>query len=206
MGHLSDQIQKYLQFCLPIIYINSVSLSVRPSVEVLKPISLLIKLSPPTRGPKNYSGPRVLSSYFYFYVCFRATTAKGPYFLLLLLRPFPHNNCHRRWGRYFWTWLLGRRLQIAHKLRSRYRQVEWNTWNCANGFGCLWSQGLHREIRKQRRLLKKSCSYAWLLKEMLLCSLVRWKLVGSGWWRWERKVLKVSVAQLFSEVLPLCAA
>jgi hypothetical protein len=35
---------------------------------------------------------------------------------------------------------------------------------------------------------------------------VRWKLVGSGWWRWERKVLKVSVAQLFSEVLPLCAA
>jgi hypothetical protein len=41
---------------------------------------------------------------------------------------------------------------------------------------------------------------------MLLCSPVRWKLVGSGWWRWDRKVLKVSVAQLFSEVLPLCAA
>ncbi len=94
----------------------------------------------------------------------------------------------------------------ARAIGTRYRQVEWNTWNCANGFGCLWSQGLHREVRKQRRLLRKSCSYAWLLKEMLLCSPVRWKLVGSGWWRWDRKVLKVSVAQLFSEVLPLCAA
>lgn len=94
----------------------------------------------------------------------------------------------------------------ARAIGTRYMQVEWNTWNCANGFGCLWSQGLHREIRKQRRLLRKSCSYAWLLKEMLLCSPVRWKLVGSGWWRWDRKVLKVSVAQLFSEVLPLCAA
>jgi hypothetical protein len=39
---------------------------------------------------------RTSSSYF------RAATAGGPYFLLLLLRPFPRNNCHRRWGRYFW--------------------------------------------------------------------------------------------------------
>ncbi len=41
----------------------------------MKPRSLLIKLSPRTRRPKNYSGPRVLTSYFYFYVRFRATTA-----------------------------------------------------------------------------------------------------------------------------------
>jgi hypothetical protein len=58
-----------------ILYINSVSPSVRQLVEVLKPISLLLKLSPRTRGPKNYSGPRVLTSYFYFYVRFRAATA-----------------------------------------------------------------------------------------------------------------------------------
>ncbi len=58
----------------PILYINSVSLSVCPSVEVLKPRSLLIKLSPQIRGPKNYS---------------------GPYFLLLFLRSFPHSNCRR---------------------------------------------------------------------------------------------------------------
>ncbi len=43
-----------------------------PSVEVLKTRSLLIKLSPQTRGPKNYSRPRVLT--FYFYVRFRAAT------------------------------------------------------------------------------------------------------------------------------------
>jgi len=85
-----------------ILYINSVSLFVCPSVEVLKPRSLLIKLSPRTRGPKNYSGPQVLTSYFYFYVRFRAATAGSPYFLLLLLRPFLRNNCRRRWGRYFW--------------------------------------------------------------------------------------------------------
>ncbi len=78
-----------------IIYINSVSLSVRPSVEVLKPISLLIKLSPRTWGPKNYSGPRVFTSYFYFYVRFRAATTGGPYFLVLLLRPFPRSNYRR---------------------------------------------------------------------------------------------------------------
>ncbi len=77
-------------------------LFVRPSIEVVKPRSLLIKLSPRTQGPKNYSGPRVLTSYFYFYVRFRAATVRGPYFLLLLLHPFPHNNCRRRWGRYFW--------------------------------------------------------------------------------------------------------
>ncbi len=59
----------------PILYINSASLSVNPSVEVLKPRSLLIKLSPQTRGPKNYSRPRVLTSYFYFYVRFRTATA-----------------------------------------------------------------------------------------------------------------------------------
>ncbi len=45
------------------------------SVEVLKPKSLLIKLSPRTRGPKNYLGPQVLTSYFYFYICFRTTIA-----------------------------------------------------------------------------------------------------------------------------------
>ncbi len=85
-----------------ILYMNSVSLSVCSFVEVLKPRSLLIKLSPRTRRPKNYLGPRVLISYFYFYVRFRAATAKGPYFLLLLLRPFSRSNCRRRWGRYFW--------------------------------------------------------------------------------------------------------
>ncbi len=42
------------------------------SLEVLKPRSLLIKLSLRTQGPKNYSEPQVLI--FYFYVCFRATT------------------------------------------------------------------------------------------------------------------------------------
>ncbi len=45
-----------------------------PSVEVLKPISLLIKPSPQTRRPKNYSGPWILTSYFYFYVRFRVAT------------------------------------------------------------------------------------------------------------------------------------
>ncbi len=78
-----------------ILYINSVSLSVCSSVEVLKPKSLLIKLSPQTWRPKNYLGPRVLTSYFYFYVHFRAATARGPYFLLLLLRPFSRSNCGR---------------------------------------------------------------------------------------------------------------
>ncbi len=53
--------------------INSVSLFVSVSVEVLKLRSLLIKLSPQTRGPKNYSELRVLT--FYFYVRFRAATA-----------------------------------------------------------------------------------------------------------------------------------
>jgi len=88
---------------LIILYINSVSQSICLSVEVLKPRSLLIKLSPRTRGPKNYSGPRVLTSYFYFYVRFHAATAGSPYFLLLLLCLFlfPRNNCRRQWGRYF---------------------------------------------------------------------------------------------------------
>jgi hypothetical protein len=58
-----------------ILYINSVSLFVCPFVKVLKPRSLLIKLSPRTQRPKNYSGPRVFTSYFYFYVCFRVITA-----------------------------------------------------------------------------------------------------------------------------------
>ncbi len=61
--------------------------------EVLKPRSLLIKLSPWTQGPKNYLGPQVLTSYFY--VRFRAVTAGGPYFLLLFLRSFPCSNCRR---------------------------------------------------------------------------------------------------------------
>ncbi len=56
-----------------ILYINLVSLSVRQLVEVLKPRSLLIKLSPRTRGLKNYSGSRVFTSYFY--VRFRAAIA-----------------------------------------------------------------------------------------------------------------------------------
>jgi hypothetical protein len=46
-----------------------VSLSVRQLVEVLKIRSLLIKLSPRTRGLKNYSGPQVFTSYFYVYFC-----------------------------------------------------------------------------------------------------------------------------------------
>ncbi len=39
--------------------------------------------------------PEVLISYFYFYVCFRAAIVGGPYFLFLLLRSFPRNNCRR---------------------------------------------------------------------------------------------------------------
>ncbi len=78
-----------------ILYINSVSMSVSQSVEVLKLRSLLIKMSPQTRRPKNYSRPRVLTSYFYFYIYFRAATAGGPYFLLLLLCLFPRSNCRR---------------------------------------------------------------------------------------------------------------
>jgi hypothetical protein len=78
-----------------IIYINSVSLSVCPSVEVLKFRSLLIKLSPWTRGPKNYSGPWVFTSYFYFYVRFRVAIVECLYFLLLFLRPFSRSNCQR---------------------------------------------------------------------------------------------------------------
>ncbi len=87
-----------------ILYINSVSLSVCPRryilnpceqgaifvfnvpswtctrqncpfVEVLKPISLLIKMFPRTQGPKNYSRPRVITSYFYFYIRFHAAIA-----------------------------------------------------------------------------------------------------------------------------------
>jgi len=87
--------------------VPSVNLSICPSVEVLKPISLLIKLSPRTRRSKNYLGPRIFTFYFYFYVRFRVATAGGPYFLLLLLRPFPRNNCRRRWGRYFLVWMVG---------------------------------------------------------------------------------------------------
>jgi len=98
--------------CIHILYINSVSLSVCPFVEVLKPRSLLIKLSPRIRGPKNYSGLRVLTSYFYFYVCFRAATTGGPYFLLLLLHPFLCSNCYRRWGRYFWDLEGGREIWV----------------------------------------------------------------------------------------------
>jgi len=78
-----------------ILYINSVSLSICPFVEILKPRSLLIKLSPRTRGPKNYSEPRVFIFYFYFYVRFRVATARGLYFLLLFLRPFLRSNYRR---------------------------------------------------------------------------------------------------------------
>ncbi len=76
-----------------ILYINSLSQSVSSYVEILKPRSLLIKLSPWIRRPKNYLQPQVLTSYFYFYVRFRAATAGGPYFLLL--RPFSRSNCRR---------------------------------------------------------------------------------------------------------------
>jgi hypothetical protein len=95
-------IKLQIQKIVVILYINSVSLSVNVFVEVLKPRSLLIKLSPRTRRPKNYLRPQVLTSYFYFYIRFRAATAGGPYFLLLLLRSFLRSNCRRRWGRYFW--------------------------------------------------------------------------------------------------------
>jgi hypothetical protein len=50
-------------------------------------------MSPRTRRPKNYLRLRVLTSYFY--VCFHATIAGGPYFLLLLLRSFPRSNYQR---------------------------------------------------------------------------------------------------------------
>ncbi len=62
-----------------ILYINSVSLSVSQSIEVLKPISLLIKLSPrtQTRGPKNYSRPRVFTSYFYVRFCTATAVVDG---------------------------------------------------------------------------------------------------------------------------------
>jgi hypothetical protein len=39
--------------------------------------------------------PKVLTSYFYFYVRLRAATAEGSYFLLLFLGPFPRSNCRR---------------------------------------------------------------------------------------------------------------
>jgi len=58
-----------------ILYINSVSLSVCLSVEVLKLKSLLIKLSLWIQGFKNYLGSQVLTSYFYFYIRFRAAIA-----------------------------------------------------------------------------------------------------------------------------------
>jgi hypothetical protein len=93
---------------LIILYINSVSQSICLSVEVLKPRSLLIKLSPRTRGPKNYSGPRVLTSYFYFYFyvcfCFRATTAVvngGGIFWIWRVG-------EEIWVRFFWAKGLGR--------------------------------------------------------------------------------------------------
>jgi hypothetical protein len=47
------------------------------SVEVLKPRSLLIKLSPRIREPKNYSGPRVLTSYFYVRFCAATAVVDG---------------------------------------------------------------------------------------------------------------------------------
>jgi hypothetical protein len=83
----------FLINCCISLWTQFVCVSRERESEVLKPRSLLIKLSPQTRGPKNYSGPRVLTSYFY--VRFRAATAGGPYFLLLLLRPFPRSNCKR---------------------------------------------------------------------------------------------------------------
>jgi hypothetical protein len=75
-----------------------------PSVKVLKPISLLIKLSPRTRRPKNYSGPQILTSYFYFYVHFRATTAVvdgGGIFGIWMVG-------EEIWVRLFWVKGLGR--------------------------------------------------------------------------------------------------
>jgi len=60
-----------LQITLSYILIQQVYLF----VKVLKSRSLLIKLSPRTWGPKNYSGPQVLTFYFYFYVRFHTATA-----------------------------------------------------------------------------------------------------------------------------------
>jgi hypothetical protein len=89
----------YKSQCTPILYINSVSLS----VEVLKPRSFLIKLSPRTRGPKNYLGPRIFTSYFYFYVCFRTTTVVidgGNIFVIWRVG-------EEIWVRFFWAKGLG---------------------------------------------------------------------------------------------------
>jgi hypothetical protein len=77
--------------------INSVSLSVCRGPETHITFN---KIVPPNLRAQKLL--RTSSSYFYFYVRFRAATAGGLYFLLLLLRSFPRNNCRRRWGRYFW--------------------------------------------------------------------------------------------------------
>jgi len=74
------------------------------SVEVLKLISLLIKLSPRTWEPKNYSEPRVLTFYFYFYVRFRAATVVvdgGDIFGIWKVG-------EEIWVRFFWGKGLGR--------------------------------------------------------------------------------------------------
>jgi hypothetical protein len=102
-------------------------------------------MSPRTRGPKNYSGPRVLTSYFYFYICFRATIARGPYFLLLLLRPFLRNNCRCRWGRYFWDLEGGWGDLGVFFLGLGFRRVMVFIFFVEGGRGWGWgSRGLNR--------------------------------------------------------------
>jgi hypothetical protein len=74
------------------------------SVEVLKPRSLLIKLSPQTRGPKNYLGPQVFTSDLYFYVRFHAATLvvdeEGIFEIWRVSEDI--------WVRFFWAKGLGR--------------------------------------------------------------------------------------------------
>jgi len=112
-------------------YNNSVSLSIHLSVEVLKPRLFLIKLSPRTRRPKNYSRLQILTSYFYFYVRFRATIAGGPYFLLLFLRQFSHSNCRR-------SLLLTFTSVSAQQLPSSMGEVFLGFGRWVRRFGCTF--------------------------------------------------------------------
>jgi hypothetical protein len=67
------------------------------------------------------------------------------YFLVLVIRGWhlqkkwvtrvDPNSDHSDWGQVI---RLGQ-AKWARAIGTRYRQVEWNTWNCANGFGCFWS-------------------------------------------------------------------
>jgi hypothetical protein len=82
--------------------LDTICLRVKRESEVLKPKSLLIKLSLLTRGPKNYSRPWVFTSYFY--VHFRATTVvvDGRSIFEIL------RVGEEIWVRFFWAKGLGR--------------------------------------------------------------------------------------------------